>query len=60
MKTFLVILASEVKGELIEFTHGSNLDRTAGRKCEYHGGVVTLNEKKNRNEEKFRRSSSQE
>lgn len=55
-----MILASEVKGELIEFTHDSNLDRTAGGKCKYRGGVVTLNEKKNRNEEKFRRSSSQE
>lgn len=60
MKAFLMILASEVKCEFIEFTADSKMDSTTGTKSKYHGRIIRLKEENNRNEKKFRRSRSQE
>lgn len=59
MKALLMILASEVKCEFIEFTDDSKLDSTAGITSKYHGRIIILKEEKNRNDKKFRMSISQ-
>lgn len=59
MKALLMILASKVKSEFIEFTDDSKLDSAAEAKSKYRGRIIRLKEEKNRNEKLFRRSSSQ-
>lgn len=59
MKDLLMIWASEVKCEFIEFTDDSKLDSTGGIKSKCHGSIIRLKEEKNRNEKKFTMSISQ-
>lgn len=59
MQALLLILASEVKCELIEFIADSKVDTASGTKSKYHERIIRLKEEKNRNKKKFRTSSNE-